>query len=381
MVLNLLYLEINEAYSILSDSQEKTWYDRHRETIIRNWNVETQNWEHDGIIKFLTFGELFFNFITQASLGYEECQDEFYSRYRNVFNAIKDGVEEINMLENELERRGQSRVETHIVIFGAPSFGDAETQLAEVCQFYHYWENLTNFIEAAWMNFCYPEFPGREMNPVEESYQQRMELRKRYIKIVRYLIQYVKLQDPRYHKYLENQGLLITEEEIEADQDAEKMLKDLLVNGIQRDELVCYSKRVFLNCIYFEDENQCCQDMCYECWNWAASTLRSIFKVNLKDVNWSETMLRIFVQAATGKSDNTPLDGGEEVDFKFRPDRVSRRLKKANFRVKSNEMSEQEDMSIVLKGSFCKRKFLRKNVLSKKPKTVKGNSLKNAKRK
>ena len=74
-------MEINEAYNVLSDPNERTWYDNNREKIL--FNKEDMSKED---IEQYTFGfNIWQYFTTSCFKGYEDDENGFYAIYRAIF--------------------------------------------------------------------------------------------------------------------------------------------------------------------------------------------------------------------------------------------------------------------------------------------------------
>jgi len=265
------FQEINEAYSILSNPSEKLFYDRHRETIVKNWNldVDAKNKEAEDKETAMLPSEagMWPVFARPAYLGFDDSEYGFYTVYRNIFKAIQYDVEQMNDFVEESEESSLVDPSTQYLIVRAPSFGDSETKLSEVALFYVYWENLPNILEEAWKDLCYSGITNIEEMVLEEDENERRLLQQRFIEIIRNLVGYVKRIDPRYLEYQKN--------------------KELLDNGSLDLEVRSYTGRDLVE-RFANLEQTLTQDVatiaghhhhgenCLECWNWAMLNLQRI---------------------------------------------------------------------------------------------------------
>lgn len=76
---------MQEAYEVLSDPNERTWYDTNREKIL--FNKEDMSKED---IEMHTFGFNVWTYFSSACFkGYEDNEGGFYQVYREIFERIK----------------------------------------------------------------------------------------------------------------------------------------------------------------------------------------------------------------------------------------------------------------------------------------------------
>lgn len=80
-----LFLAVQEAYEVLSDPNERTWYDTNREKIL--FNKEDMSKED---IEMHTFGFNVWTYFSSACFkGYGDEEGAFYQVYRDIFERIK----------------------------------------------------------------------------------------------------------------------------------------------------------------------------------------------------------------------------------------------------------------------------------------------------
>ncbi|EGD79218.1 hypothetical protein PTSG_12963 [Salpingoeca rosetta] len=85
---------VQAAYAVLSDPQERAWYDKHREAILR-WHTC-----HLGV-------DVMPYFSTTAFTGYDDSPQGFYTVYRELFQRI---VEDEQAHHEALQRQGYSQL-------------------------------------------------------------------------------------------------------------------------------------------------------------------------------------------------------------------------------------------------------------------------------
>lgn len=113
----VLFQLVQQAYEVLSDPQERAWYDRHREQILKGSGSE---YEDNALCVFQYF-------TASCYSGFGDDAKGFYTIFRNVFEQL--ATEEIEHLESEAEFEA------------IPKFGDSTSDYEDVVQpFYAYWQ-------------------------------------------------------------------------------------------------------------------------------------------------------------------------------------------------------------------------------------------------
>lgn len=167
------FKEVQNAYSVLSDDNERAWYDSHREAILRGDNGDCAPDELN----------LYEYFSANCFDGYDDEEDGFFTVYRTVFDTL---------IEEESEYDSVAK--------GWPSFGNSTSPWSETQRFYSHWKNFNSLKTFAWKD----EYKVTEM---EDRYSRRMADRinqkarsaakKEYVQTVQSLIQFIHRRDPR----------------------------------------------------------------------------------------------------------------------------------------------------------------------------------------
>ncbi|KAF4098804.1 dnaJ homolog subfamily C member 21 [Onychostoma macrolepis] len=177
---------IQAAYDVLSDPQEKAWYDNHREALLKGGvSGEYQ----DDSIDLLQF------FTVTCYSGYGDDEKGFYTVYRNVFETIVK--EEMEHSKDEEEEEDQFT-----------SFGDSQSDYDTVVHlFYGYWQSFCTRKNFAWKE----EYDTRQASNrwekramEKENKKTRDKARKEHSELVRQLVAFVRKRDKRVqaHKKL-----------------------------------------------------------------------------------------------------------------------------------------------------------------------------------
>lgn len=119
---------IQQAYEVLSDPQERSWYDNHREQILRGKNSEYAE----------NCLDVFQYFTSTCYKGFGDDAQGFYRVYSDVFVQIAS--EDIEFMDGD-DQMGL-----------APEFGNADSSYEEVVgPFYAYWQAYSTKKTYEWL--------------------------------------------------------------------------------------------------------------------------------------------------------------------------------------------------------------------------------------
>ncbi|CAE7719439.1 DNAJC21, partial [Symbiodinium sp. KB8] len=181
------FQQIQEAYSVLSDAQERAWYDAHREQILRGDDGPGED-------PFKTKINLYKYFSVSCFDGFGNDSRGFFAVYSELFEAI-DAEEE----------QWEDADEDHLAM---PPFGRSDSEWADVSAFYRHW-----------LDFCSRKAFGHadQWNPKDASNRQvrrameqenkkaRQAAKKEFNAEVRQLVKFVQKRDPRYQAHQKQQ--------------------------------------------------------------------------------------------------------------------------------------------------------------------------------
>ncbi|EPQ11682.1 DnaJ like protein subfamily C member 21 [Myotis brandtii] len=190
---------IQAAYDVLSDPQERAWYDNHREALLKGGlDGEYQ----DDSLDLLHF------FTVTCYSGYGDDEKGFYAVYRNVFEMIaKEELESV--LEEDAE--------------DFPTFGDSQSDYDTVVHpFYAYWQSFCTQKNFAWKE----EYDTRQASNrwekramEKENKKTRDKARKEKNELVRQLVAFIRKRDKRVQAHRR----LVEEQNAEKARKAEEM--------------------------------------------------------------------------------------------------------------------------------------------------------------
>ncbi|TNM92342.1 hypothetical protein fugu_019354 [Takifugu bimaculatus] len=183
---------IQAAYDVLSDPQERAWYDNHRDALLKGGL--SGDYEDDSI-------DLLQYFTVTCYSGYGDDEKGFYTVYRNLFDSI---------VKEEMEH---SRVENEDDEEEFPSFGDSQSDYDNVVHvFYGFWQSFCTRKNFAWKE----EYDTRQASNrwekramEKENKKTREKARKERNELVRQLVAFVRKRDRRvqaHRKLVEEQN-------------------------------------------------------------------------------------------------------------------------------------------------------------------------------
>ena len=175
-----VFTEIQQAYEVLIDPQERAWYDKHREQIIRGGDDYVDN--SINLMKY---------FSASVYCGFGDDAQGFYAVYANVFEIItKEDAEFAD---------GQDLV--------VPEFGTSTSDYEEVVQpFYAHWQSYSTLKSYVWLEkYDLREAPNRRVQRLMEKDNKKIRdaVKKERNEEVRALVKFVRKRDKRVKAYLE----------------------------------------------------------------------------------------------------------------------------------------------------------------------------------
>ncbi|KAF8938004.1 hypothetical protein BGZ58_001745 [Dissophora ornata] len=191
---------IAEAYEVLSDPQERAWYDSHRDAILRGDDKLDQSESSAGT----TAADLMKYF---SSSVYKEFQDNnagFYAVYRNIFEKLAQ--EEAEAVAND--RYEESTGEVHYTSFGCSTTAYDNNSDSDVKQFYNAWLTFSSQKSFSWCDkYRLSEAPDRRVRRAMEKENKKFRdaARKEFNDTVLSLALYVRKRDPRFLAIQEQQ--------------------------------------------------------------------------------------------------------------------------------------------------------------------------------
>lgn len=172
---------VQQAYEVLSDPQERKWYDDHRDAILAGWSAGGGG-ESSG-------AEMLFDVVHFMHPG---CYSGYHNEEGGFFRVFSSVFEEIVQCE---------RRQTEVSIELPTDFGNNDTPWKNIQQFYHTWESFVSQLNFAWEDKynVNEDAPNRRIRRLmeEDNKKARRIAKKAYNQDILALVAFVKRRDPR----------------------------------------------------------------------------------------------------------------------------------------------------------------------------------------
>ncbi|KAK8767676.1 hypothetical protein V5799_005546 [Amblyomma americanum] len=169
---------IQQAYDVLSDPQERTWYDKHRDAIL-NGGLGS-DYKDDSLDIYCYFNSSCFS-------GYGDDEKGFYAVFREVFQRI--AAEDEAYQDEPVE---------------VPGFGESNSSYDEVVgPFYGFWQSYCTARTFTWLDtYDVRSAPNRRVARLMERENRKMRdaARRQRNEEVRQLVQFVRKRDRRVQR-------------------------------------------------------------------------------------------------------------------------------------------------------------------------------------
>lgn len=182
------FKEIQNAYEVLSDKHERSWYDGHRDAILRSGDRHQAGASSMGGPEQAPDDiNLYAYFSSTAYSGFGDGLRSFYGVYSGLFERLA---------KQEAESRGgKSRTS-----FVYPSFGTSASAWPEVATFYAEWSSFSSARSFSWADQYNPATaPNRQVRRMIEADNEkaRRAARREFNENVREMVAFVKKRDKR----------------------------------------------------------------------------------------------------------------------------------------------------------------------------------------
>ncbi len=220
------FKEIQAAYEVLSDENEKAWYDSHRESILRGAygpnGAGGGDSDEGNVADDSTYiPNLWPFFSASAYSGFDDKSDEkerksFYAVYCDLFQAI---------WKSEVNGPADESADKLPKSFTPPSFGTSTSTKEEVDAFYRFWESFRTRLSFSWREVYRAQdgedrYARRYLSKQNKSYRDAG--RKEYGSTVRNLVQFIKKRDKRVLFFAEERAATLAAREAEKQLEAKR---------------------------------------------------------------------------------------------------------------------------------------------------------------
>ncbi|XP_069126676.1 dnaJ homolog subfamily C member 21-like isoform X2 [Argopecten irradians] len=175
---------VQQAYDVLSDPQERAWYDKHREAILKGGLGHGDSYEDDSM-------DVFQYFNSSCYSGFNDDEHGFYCVYQDVFTKLSD--EDYHFMDDR-----ESECDF-------PEFGNSKSSYEEVVKpFYDFWESYQTAKSYVWVEkYDTREAPDRRCRRLMEAENKKLRdaAKKERNEQIRALVKFIKKRDKRVQAY------------------------------------------------------------------------------------------------------------------------------------------------------------------------------------
>jgi DnaJ family protein A protein 5 len=206
-----LFADVQGAYEVLSDPQERSWYDSHEVAILRGFeggeDGSTGNEYQYGGIKITTSDDIsrFVGGFALRKVDYDNVPDKFFAELKSFFETLASEEARAAKMEGLADPE-------------YPTFGDRDDSYEDVVKsFYAGWSGFATAKAYFWVDkWNLTEAPDRRVRRAmeKENKKERDDAIKEFNDTVRSLVGFVRKRDPRYKP------------NFETDADRQKALRD-----------------------------------------------------------------------------------------------------------------------------------------------------------
>ncbi|XP_066903269.1 dnaJ homolog subfamily C member 21 [Halyomorpha halys] len=197
---------IQQAYEVLSDPQERSWYDKHRDSILRSGPGSDYKDDSLNVYEYFT---------TSCFSGFGDDPKGFYCVYGEVFNKLAAE-------DSEFDKNLDSD-------FEIPCFGDSKSSYEEVVHpFYAYWQSYSTKKSYSWLDqYDIRQAPNRKVLRLMEKENKKIrdKARKERNEEVRALVTFVRKRDKRVIEHVKR----LEQESIEKEQKSKELRRQQML--------------------------------------------------------------------------------------------------------------------------------------------------------
>ena len=133
------FQELIEAYEVISNPNERAWYDSHREQILTGGEGQGNDMSEENSFGF----DVNVYFSGDVFSGYGDNSSGFYGVYDKMFRDILVEEENARTFCDDKEEQFES-------FLNVRGFGNSSTPTEEVIEIYKYWENFITCKSFSW---------------------------------------------------------------------------------------------------------------------------------------------------------------------------------------------------------------------------------------
>ncbi|OJJ84081.1 putative C2H2 finger domain protein [Aspergillus glaucus CBS 516.65] len=184
-----LFAEVQSAYEVLSDPQERAWYDSHREVFLGS-GARTESGDYSYNTRMTTTDDIFKLFSNfSPRMEFSDSKSGFYGGLRETFSRLAREEKMACQWEN-------------VEYVDYPTFGYRGDSFEDTVRpFYAIWSSFSTKKSFAWKDVHrYSEAPDRRVRRIMEKENRRLreEGIREFNDAVRSLVSFIKKRDQRY---------------------------------------------------------------------------------------------------------------------------------------------------------------------------------------
>ncbi|XP_038068653.1 dnaJ homolog subfamily C member 21-like [Patiria miniata] len=173
---------IQKAFDVLADPQERAWYDKHREAILKGYGDDYEG----SSINLMQY------FTASAYSGFGDDSKGFYTVYTEAFYKISE--EDLKFASGDKDKD-----------FEIPQFGSSDSSYEEVVHpFYAYWQSYSTSRSFVWKEtYDTRDAPNRRVARLMEKDNKKLRdaAKKEWNEEIRALVSFVRKRDKRVQAY------------------------------------------------------------------------------------------------------------------------------------------------------------------------------------
>lgn len=205
---------IRSAYEVLSDPQERSWYDSHKSQILRDDDeiYDAGDMENEMVIPSISVEEIMRFFNPSLYTNMDDTLSGFYNVVGRLFERL--AAEEVThgRFQNLDDYKSYKDDATNANVLGLEflkftRFGNSKTDYAtQIRDFYNSWSSFQTIKTFSWKDeYRYSAAPDRRTKRLMEKENKKFRdaARKEYNEAIRNFVTFVKKRDPRVKKGIE----------------------------------------------------------------------------------------------------------------------------------------------------------------------------------
>lgn len=204
---------VRAAYEVLSDPQERAWYDSHKNSILRDDDDIIDDGDYDIIIPSISVDEILRYFNPSLYTRIDDTQQGFYSVVEKLFERL--AAEEVThgkaqslsdfQKYKDDDINNVSATDPEFLLY--PRFGNSKNDYGTQTRlFYNHWSNFLSVKLFNWKDeYRYSMAPDRRTRRLMERENKKLRdaARKEFNETIRNFVLFIKKRDPRVKNGME----------------------------------------------------------------------------------------------------------------------------------------------------------------------------------